>query len=48
MEDAAKLEPPKTVKLKNVEDYKIIRKPLQRQDIPSKVNGKAIFGLDKK
>ncbi|HNP23473.1 MAG TPA: xanthine dehydrogenase family protein molybdopterin-binding subunit [Panacibacter sp.] len=48
VEDAAKLEPPKTVKLKNVEDYKIIRKPLQRQDIPSKVNGKAIFGLDKK
>lgn len=48
VEDASKLEPPKTVKLKSVEDYKIIRKPLQRQDIPSKVNGKAIFGLDKK
>lgn len=48
VEDASKLEPPKSVKLKSVEDYKIIRKPLQRQDIPSKVNGKAIFGLDKK
>lgn len=48
VEDASKLEPPKNVKLKEVEDYKIIRKPLKRQDIPSKVNGSAIFGLDKK
>ena len=46
--DAAKLDVPKTVTLKNPRDYKIIRKPLRRQDTPSKVNGKAIFGLDKK
>jgi isoquinoline 1-oxidoreductase beta subunit len=42
------LSPPKNVTLKNPKDYKIIRKPMARQDTPSKVNGKAIFGLDKK
>lgn len=46
--DASKLEPPKDVALKNPKDYKILRKPLPRQDTPMKVNGKAIFGLDKK
>jgi isoquinoline 1-oxidoreductase beta subunit len=44
--EAAQLEPPKEVALKNPQDYKIIRKPLPRQDTPIKVNGKAIFGLD--
>lgn len=44
--DAAKLEPPKEVALKNPKDYKLIRKPLPRQDTPMKVNGKAVFGLD--
>jgi isoquinoline 1-oxidoreductase beta subunit len=48
VEDAAKLSPPKKVVLKNPDDYKIIRKPLPRQDTPLKVNGSAIFGLDKK
>jgi isoquinoline 1-oxidoreductase beta subunit len=46
--EASKLEPPKEVALKNPKDYKILRKPLPRQDTPLKVNGKAIFGLDKK
>lgn len=46
--EASKLEPPKNVALKDPKDYKIIRKPLPRQDTPLKVNGKAIFGLDKK
>jgi isoquinoline 1-oxidoreductase subunit beta len=46
--DASKLEPPKNVSLKNPKDYKIIRKPLPRQDTPLKVNGKAVFGLDKR
>jgi isoquinoline 1-oxidoreductase beta subunit len=46
--DASKLEPPKTVQLKKIEEYKILRKPLPRQDTPLKTNGKAIFGLDKK
>jgi isoquinoline 1-oxidoreductase beta subunit len=48
VEDAAKLTPPKDVKLKRKEDYKIIGKPLPRQDNPSKVNGSAKFGLDVK
>jgi isoquinoline 1-oxidoreductase beta subunit len=36
------------VKLKLPAEYKILRKPLPRQDTPLKVNGKAEFGLDKK
>jgi isoquinoline 1-oxidoreductase subunit beta len=48
VEEASKLEPPKNVSLKNSKDYKILRKPLPRRDTPLKVNGKAIFGLDKK
>jgi isoquinoline 1-oxidoreductase beta subunit len=46
--DASKLEAPKSVKLKKVSDYKLIRKPLNRLDTSLKTNGKAIFGLDKK
>ena len=46
--EASKLDPPKDVKLKPRSDYKIIRKPLHRQDTPMKTNGSAIFGLDKK
>jgi isoquinoline 1-oxidoreductase beta subunit len=46
VEDAAKLTPPKEVKLKNRKDYKVIGKPLPRQDIPAKINGSAIFGQD--
>lgn len=48
VEDASKLEPPKEVTLKNISEYKILRKPLPRQDTPLKVNGKAVFGIDKK
>ncbi len=36
VEDASKLNPPKNVKLKHRTDYKIIGKPLPRQDTPSK------------
>ncbi len=46
--DASKLETPKNVKLKNRKDYKLIGKPLRRQDTPLKTNGTATFGLDKK
>src|SRR5882724_10532292 len=46
--EASKLTPPKNVALKDWKDYKIIRKPMPRQDTPLKVNGKAIFGIDKK
>ena len=48
VEEAAKLTPPKDVKLKRREEYKIIGKPLPRQDNPHKVNGAAEFGLDVK
>ncbi|HTQ65825.1 MAG TPA: xanthine dehydrogenase family protein molybdopterin-binding subunit [Puia sp.] len=48
VEDAAKLQPPKNIKLKSRKEYKLIGKPMQRQDTPLKTNGKAIFGLDKK
>ncbi len=48
VEEASKLEPSQHVELKNPKDYKILRKPLPRQDTPSKVNGTAIFGLDKR
>jgi isoquinoline 1-oxidoreductase beta subunit len=48
VEPASKLTAPKEVALKNPKDYKILKKPLPRQDTPLKVNGKAIFGLDKK
>src|SRR5688500_5315850 len=46
--EASRLEPPKDVTRKNIRDYKILRKPLPRQDTPLQVNGKAIFGMDMK
>jgi isoquinoline 1-oxidoreductase subunit beta len=48
VQEAVKLDPPKQVRLKDPKDYKILRKPLPRQDIPIKTNGQAIFGIDKK
>ena len=45
---ASKLEVPTEVPLKKRPEYKIIGKPLLRQDTPMKTNGTAIFGLDKK
>jgi len=48
VEEASKLTPPKDVKLKRREEYKIVGKPLPRQDNPNKINGKAEFGLDVK
>jgi len=48
VEDAAKLQPPKDVQLKERKNYKIIGKPLPRKDIPLKTNGTAVFGIDKK
>lgn len=48
VQDASKLQPPKEVKLKSPKDYKILRKPLIRQDMKLKTNGAAIFGMDKK
>jgi isoquinoline 1-oxidoreductase beta subunit len=48
VEDASKLTPPKNVILKERKDYKIVGKPMPRQDTPLKTNGKAEFGMDKK
>ncbi|MDO9373990.1 MAG: molybdopterin-dependent oxidoreductase, partial [Ferruginibacter sp.] len=48
VEEAAKLEVPKDVVLKSRQQYKVVGKPLHRQDTPMKTNGTATFGLDKK
>ncbi len=45
---ASKLEVPKEPKLKDAKDFTLIGKPLQRPDIPLKVNGTAQFGIDVK
>ena len=44
--DAAKLVPPQDVKLRDPKDWKIAGKPLHRLDIPDKVLGKPVFGVD--
>jgi isoquinoline 1-oxidoreductase beta subunit len=46
VEDAAKLEPPAEVKLKDRSDYKLIGASLPRRDTPAKCNGTAVFGQD--
>jgi isoquinoline 1-oxidoreductase beta subunit len=43
---AAQLEPPKQVKLKDPEDWKIAGKPLKRLDTLDKVTGKQLYGID--
>jgi len=48
VEDAAKLEVPKEPKLKEKKDFKYLGKKLNRVDIPSKVDGTAVFGMDLK
>ncbi len=45
--EASKLDIPKNVVLKKTSEYKLIKKPLQRQDTPLKTNGTAVFGIDK-
>ncbi|HVW97833.1 MAG TPA: xanthine dehydrogenase family protein molybdopterin-binding subunit [Mucilaginibacter sp.] len=46
VEVASKLEAPKNITLKKRSEYKLIGKPLKRQDTPLKTNGSAVFGLD--
>src|SRR5260370_779798 len=46
VEQAAKLPVPANPALKDPKDYKYIGKPVKRLDTPSKVNGKAGFGID--
>jgi isoquinoline 1-oxidoreductase beta subunit len=45
-EAAAKLEPPKDVKLKEVKDWTIAGKPLKRLDTYDKLIGKMTYGID--
>lgn len=45
---AAKLEPPKEVKLKDPKDWKLIGKPIHRLDTMDKLTGKQTYGIDMK
>jgi isoquinoline 1-oxidoreductase subunit beta len=47
-EAAAKLEPPKDIKLKDPKDWKVIGKPVNRLDMVDKVTGKQVYGFDLK
>ena len=47
-EAAAKLEPPKNIKLKDPKDWKIAGKPLKRLDTLDKLTGKQVYGADLK
>ncbi|HYG38457.1 MAG TPA: molybdopterin cofactor-binding domain-containing protein [Cytophagales bacterium] len=48
VEEAAKLEVPENPKLKEPKDFKLLGKDGKRPDIPLKVDGEAVFGLDYK
>src|SRR5438552_727720 len=45
-EAAAKLEPPKDIKLKEVKDWTVAGKPLKRLDTLDKLTGKMTYGMD--
>jgi isoquinoline 1-oxidoreductase beta subunit len=47
-EAAAKLEPPKEVKLKDPKDWKIAGKPVKRLDTAPKVDGRLVYSIDVK
>jgi isoquinoline 1-oxidoreductase beta subunit len=46
VEDAVKLEVPKEPLLKQKHEFKILGKPGKRFDLPDRVTGKAVYGLD--
>ncbi len=46
VDDASKLEVPKNPKLKDPKDFKIIGKYNKRLDVPDRVTGKAVYGID--
>jgi isoquinoline 1-oxidoreductase beta subunit len=48
VDKAAALPVPKDVKLKDPKNFTLMGKSLQRLDIPEKVNGSAVFGMDVK
>lgn len=43
---AAKIEPPKEVKLKSAKEWSIVGKPMKRLDTIDKLNGKQVYGAD--
>ncbi len=45
-DEAMKLEPPASVKLKEAKDWKLIGTSVRRLDTPEKITGKAVFGMD--
>ena len=45
-EAAAKIPPPKEVKLKDAKEWRLIGKPTKRLDVTDKVLGKPIYGID--
>lgn len=45
-QEAAKHMPPSQPKLKDVADYKLMGQPKARFDVPAKVDGTAMFGID--
>jgi isoquinoline 1-oxidoreductase beta subunit len=45
-EEAMKLPPPASVKLKEAKEWKILGKPVKRLDSLEKITGKATFGID--
>ena len=47
-EAAARIEPPKDVKLKDPKEWKLIGKPVKRLDTADKVTGKQVYGFDLK
>lgn len=46
VETAATLEAPENPRLKDPKDFRMLGKPSKRPDIPLKVSGKAVFGID--
>ncbi|MDI9875546.1 xanthine dehydrogenase family protein molybdopterin-binding subunit [Flectobacillus rivi] len=46
VEEASKLEVPKNPKLKDPKDFRLLGKSVPRPEIPSKINGTAVFGID--
>ena len=46
VEDASQLPVPEEPRLKEKSEFKLLRTPVQRLDLPDKINGKAKFGID--